>query len=287
MANLLAPGARRRPAGKRPCLTPPRCGCSRPLAGASRAFCCVVLLGLTSAWALDPGASTCARPQEPLPHVGGAPCGRPVRRVARRARAPLRRGARRSASTVQPHDHGRSSLRPRHAAEAEATRRQCRVVRRRRTVPSAPVAAVALPNARPSLAWTPSQPVRTLPALAARAADKAVHVDAARLIALSLSSQIDLHVDFEREVAPCLGRLIGVGGFGRVYAAVWRGQRVAVKVMPCDGPQHYQVRLDSCASLRHHAPGLHRGLAGPGRLGRGRARTPCMSSACQSWLHQM
>jgi hypothetical protein len=33
----------------------------------------------------------------------------------------------------------------------------------------------------------------------------------------------------------------GVGGFGRVYEAMWRGQRVAVKVMPCDNTGQYQV----------------------------------------------
>lgn len=55
-------------------------------------------------------------------------------------------------------------------------------------------------------------------------------------------SQIDLHIDFETEVQPFLGRLIGVGGFGRVYEAKWHGRCVAVKIMPCDNDLHYTVR---------------------------------------------
>lgn len=36
-------------------------------------------------------------------------------------------------------------------------------------------------------------------------------------------------------------QLTGVGGFGRVYHARWRGQEVAVKVLACDDAKHYQV----------------------------------------------
>ncbi|KAF5837720.1 hypothetical protein DUNSADRAFT_3975 [Dunaliella salina] len=64
---------------------------------------------------------------------------------------------------------------------------------------------------------------------------------------------VDLHIDFEKEVAPTLGRLIGVGGFGRVYAAQWRGQDVAVKVLLCDDAKHYQALLKEvqlCARFR-------------------------------------
>ncbi|GFR42057.1 hypothetical protein Agub_g2855, partial [Astrephomene gubernaculifera] len=42
---------------------------------------------------------------------------------------------------------------------------------------------------------------------------------------------IELDVDYETEVEPFLGRLIGVGGFGRVYEATFRGRKVAVKTV--------------------------------------------------------
>ena len=54
-------------------------------------------------------------------------------------------------------------------------------------------------------------------------------------------SQVDLDVDFATEVEPYLGRLIGVGGFGRVYEAEWRGRKVAVKIMTCDTDAQWQV----------------------------------------------
>jgi hypothetical protein len=37
---------------------------------------------------------------------------------------------------------------------------------------------------------------------------------------------IPLNVDFASEIQPHLGRLLGRGGFGAVYEATWRGQRV-------------------------------------------------------------
>ena len=43
------------------------------------------------------------------------------------------------------------------------------------------------------------------------------------------------------QVAPQLGRLIGVGAFGKVHEAVWQGRRVAVKLLLCDSPLHQQV----------------------------------------------
>jgi len=38
---------------------------------------------------------------------------------------------------------------------------------------------------------------------------------------------IPLNVDFAAEIQPNLGRLLGRGGFGHVYEATWRGQRVS------------------------------------------------------------
>lgn len=37
---------------------------------------------------------------------------------------------------------------------------------------------------------------------------------------------IPLNVDFAAEIQPYLGRLLGKGGFGAVYEATWRGQKV-------------------------------------------------------------
>lgn len=47
----------------------------------------------------------------------------------------------------------------------------------------------------------------------------------------STMSTIDLNVDFKQEIEPQLGRLIGRGGFGRVYECTWRGQKAAVKIL--------------------------------------------------------
>lgn len=38
---------------------------------------------------------------------------------------------------------------------------------------------------------------------------------------------IPLNVDYAAEIQPNLGRLLGRGGFGHVYEATWRGQRVS------------------------------------------------------------
>lgn len=57
----------------------------------------------------------------------------------------------------------------------------------------------------------------------------------------------DTDMDFcvsssQLEIEPNLGRLIGAGGFGRVYECVWKGRRVAVKcVTTCDTEAQYQV----------------------------------------------
>jgi hypothetical protein len=39
-------------------------------------------------------------------------------------------------------------------------------------------------------------------------------------------SPIELNVDFKQEIEPHLGRLLGKGGYGHVYEAVWRGEKV-------------------------------------------------------------
>jgi hypothetical protein len=52
---------------------------------------------------------------------------------------------------------------------------------------------------------------------------------------------IDLDVDYESEVAPGLGRLLGRGGYGEVYEGRWRGQRVAVKLLSMDSEELRQV----------------------------------------------
>ncbi|GAX74588.1 hypothetical protein CEUSTIGMA_g2036.t1 [Chlamydomonas eustigma] len=49
--------------------------------------------------------------------------------------------------------------------------------------------------------------------------------------------QLELDVDFINEIEPYLGSLLGVGGFGRVYEGLFRGRRVAVKVMYGDQGQ--------------------------------------------------
>lgn len=54
---------------------------------------------------------------------------------------------------------------------------------------------------------------------------------------------IDLTVDYHTEIEPNLGRVIGHGGYGRVYEALWRGRRVAVKLLLCDSQGHYDSLL--------------------------------------------
>jgi len=60
----------------------------------------------------------------------------------------------------------------------------------------------------------------------------------------STQSEIDLDVDFEKEIFPNLKKenLIGAGGFGEVYKMDWRGHKVAVKVFPSSfcGPSEQQ-----------------------------------------------
>ncbi|GFR42058.1 hypothetical protein Agub_g2877, partial [Astrephomene gubernaculifera] len=52
---------------------------------------------------------------------------------------------------------------------------------------------------------------------------------------------IELDVDYETEVEPFLGRLIGVGGFGRVYEATFRGRKVAVKTVVIEDEKQRQA----------------------------------------------
>ncbi|MEW5302145.1 MAG: hypothetical protein WDW36_004954 [Sanguina aurantia] len=52
----------------------------------------------------------------------------------------------------------------------------------------------------------------------------------------------------QAEIEPNLGRLIGAGGFGRVYECVWKGRRVAVKcVTTCDTEAQYQSLVKEVA----------------------------------------
>ena len=55
--------------------------------------------------------------------------------------------------------------------------------------------------------------------------------------------QIDLDVDFYTEVEPHLGRLLGAGGFGRVYEGSYRGNKVAVKIMSGGLDHQHEVSL--------------------------------------------
>lgn len=61
------------------------------------------------------------------------------------------------------------------------------------------------------------------------------------LLTVTTIRQVDLHVDYASEIEPHIGRLIGVGAYGRVFEALWRGQRVAVKHMVCADEAEYKV----------------------------------------------
>ncbi|GLC66073.1 hypothetical protein PLESTF_000378700 [Pleodorina starrii] len=72
-------------------------------------------------------------------------------------------------------------------------------------------------------------------------------------VSLSMAP-IELDVDFETEVAPHLGRLVGVGGFGRVYEGTWRGRKVAVKTVTIDNEAQRQAlakEAQMCARFRN------------------------------------
>eukprot|EP00798_Chlamydomonas_sp_ICE-L_P020553 gene20553-27343_t len=58
------------------------------------------------------------------------------------------------------------------------------------------------------------------------------------------------------EVEPHLGRLIGVGGFGKVYESSWRGQRVAVKIVTCETETQFKSlakEVELCGRFRNCA----------------------------------
>lgn len=54
--------------------------------------------------------------------------------------------------------------------------------------------------------------------------------------------QVELYVDYAKEIEPHIGHLIGSGGGGRVYEGAWRGLRAAVKIMSCCSNKEYAVR---------------------------------------------
>ncbi|KAJ9516605.1 hypothetical protein QJQ45_015226 [Haematococcus lacustris] len=98
--------------------------------------------------------------------------------------------------------------------------------------------------------------------------NQAAHFDAAiyRECSANLDphclSEVDLYIDFDAEVKQHLGRLIGVGGFGKVHEAVWQGQRVAIKIMSCEMPRITRYRsegslvkeVELCARFRNKPP---------------------------------
>eukprot|EP01025_Chloroclados_australasicus_P054944 TRINITY_DN6575_c0_g1_i8.p1 TRINITY_DN6575_c0_g1~~TRINITY_DN6575_c0_g1_i8.p1 ORF type:complete len:1125 (+),score=97.45 TRINITY_DN6575_c0_g1_i8:93-3467(+) len=77
------------------------------------------------------------------------------------------------------------------------------------------------------------------------------------------SEIVDLNVDFQNEVVPHLGRVLGEGGFGKVYEGQWRGQKVAVKVFNDsrlkEGSQAYKVMQDEvemCCKISGQCDGV-------------------------------
>ena len=50
------------------------------------------------------------------------------------------------------------------------------------------------------------------------------------ILSLPGLSPIELNVDFKEEIEPNLGRLLGKGGYGHVYEAMWRGEKVSKRV---------------------------------------------------------
>ncbi|KIZ04666.1 Nodulation receptor kinase [Monoraphidium neglectum] len=64
---------------------------------------------------------------------------------------------------------------------------------------------------------------------------------------------VPLNVDFQAEIEPRLGRVMGRGGYGVVYEAMWRGQKVAVKLLSVDSDQLYEAFMKEvalCACFR-------------------------------------
>jgi len=55
---------------------------------------------------------------------------------------------------------------------------------------------------------------------------------------------IPLDIDYATEIEPFLGPLLGEGGFGQVYAASWKGQQVAVKLMRVEAEIMYKSLKD-------------------------------------------
>jgi hypothetical protein len=74
-----------------------------------------------------------------------------------------------------------------------------------------------------------------IPAGAAGAGNTAAAAAAALAGALTMpgAPPVPLDVDFKQEIKPHLGRLLGKGGYGQVYEAEWRGQKVSGWLLGC------------------------------------------------------
>lgn len=74
-------------------------------------------------------------------------------------------------------------------------------------------------------------------------------------LSMSNTSCIALDVDYKTEIEPFLGQLLGRGGYGSVYEAEWRGQKVAVKLLSVDTQQDvyeaFMKEVELSSRFRH------------------------------------